>query len=270
MSPSQKFFISLAVIVIVWYLGLSFFPQIAGTCLDGACSLSLGEIIVSIAIPLLFAALPVVLEVVLYKERLSKALSDIGLTRFNWTGIRLAAVFLLPLLIFFPLLTLLTKNPLAVQPNWHWFFLSALLINGLAEETMMRGFVFRHLRKGRTFWRSAALSTVYFAGYHLVLIFTLGFTFGLIGVIVAIPAGFLTAFIYERGSNTIWGSGLLHAVNNGLLYIFVIPNDIQPVATSLYLLISLVGSITMLVWAFRRRYGRDETQVILEPSTSRA
>lgn len=269
MSTSRQFFIGLAVIVIVWYLGLSYLPQIAGTCLDGACGFTPGEIIVSIAIPLAFVVLPVVLEMVLYKKRLSKALSDIGLTRFSWTGIRLATVFLLPLLIFFPLLALLTKNPLAAQPNWHWFFLSALLINGLAEETMMRGFVFRHLREGRTFWRAAALSTVYFAGYHLVLILTLGVTFGLIGVIVAIPAGFLTAYIYERGSNTIWGSGLLHAVNNGLIYIFVFPPDIQPIATSLYLLLSIVVSIIMLVWAYQGRYGRGEALVILKPSTSR-
>jgi hypothetical protein len=75
-------------------------------------------------------------DMVLYKKQLSKALSDIGITRFNWTGIRITAVFLLPLLIFFPLFALLTNSPLTIRSNWHWFVLSAMLNNGLAEETI--------------------------------------------------------------------------------------------------------------------------------------
>ena len=102
MATSRQFFIRLAIIVIVWYLGLVYLPQIVGTCLDGACSFSLGEIIVSFAIPLAIIALPVLLEMRLYRKNLSQALSDIGLSRFSWGGIRIAAVYLLPLLLFFP------------------------------------------------------------------------------------------------------------------------------------------------------------------------
>jgi membrane protease YdiL (CAAX protease family) len=165
---------------------------------------------------------------------------------------------------------MLTDTPLAIQANWQWLFLSALLINGLVEETMMRGFVFRRLRGALPFWHAAALSTVYFAGYHLLLIFTLGVTFGVIGVLVAIPAGFLTAYIYERGNNTIWGSAVLHSVNNGMLYIFVFLPDIQAIASALYLLVSIVVSIMMLSWAYRERYGRLEVPGIEQPSASSA
>jgi membrane protease YdiL (CAAX protease family) len=270
MSPSRQFFIRIAIIVIVWYLGLSYLPSIVGTCLDGECDFSIGEIIVSVAIPLAFFALPVVLEMVLYKKGLSQALSDIGITRFNETGIRIAAVFLLPLLVFFPLFALLTNSPLAIRLNWQWFILSAVLNNGLAEETMMRGFVFRHLREGRPFWRAAALSTMYFAAYHLVLIFTAGVLFGVIGVVLAIPTGFLTAYLYERGNNTIWASGLLHAASSALVYIFVFPPDIQASATVLYLVVGFVFTIVIVVWAYRGRYGRVEVQAILQPSASRA
>ncbi len=266
MSTSRQFFIRLAIIVIVWYLGLSYLPQIIGTCLDGVCGLSIGEITASFAIPLAFVAMPVVLEMVLYKKGLPQALSDIGINRFNWSGIRIAAAFLLPLLIFFPLFSLLTNSPLTIRPNWQWFVLSALLINGLAEETMMRGFVFRHLRDGRSFWRAATLSTVYFAAYHLVLIFTAGVLFGVIGVMIAIPTGLLTAYLYERGNNTIWASALLHTVNNMLVYIFVLPTNIQPVATVLYLVIGLVLSIVIVVWAYRGHYGRKAIQASQTPS----
>jgi membrane protease YdiL (CAAX protease family) len=262
MSTPRKLFIRLAIIVIVWYVGLSYLPQIAGTCLDGECGFSIGEVLISVAIPLLFIAMPVLLEMVLYRKQLSKALSDIGITRFNWVGVRISVIFLLPLLIFFPLYSLLATTPLLIRPHWQWFILSALLINGLAEETMMRGFVFRHLREERSFWRAAALSTAYFAGYHLVLIFTAGVLFGVIGVLIAIPTGFLTAYLYERGNNTIWASALLHAVNNALVYIFVFPTDIQSSATVFFLVVSLALTVLIVMWAYRGRYGRAGAQAI--------
>ena len=252
MSTSRQFFIRLAIIVIVWFVGLSYLPGIIGTCLDGECGFSVGEIIISLAIPLAFFALPVVLEMILYKKGLSQALSDIGLTRFSWTGIRLAAVFLLPLIVFYPLFSLLTNTPLVARPTWPWLILNVLLVNGLAEETMMRGFVFRHLREGRPFWRAAALSTVYFAGYHTVLILSAGPMIGIFAIALAIPTGFVTAYIYERGNNTIWGTALLHVVYNGLAIVFVLPTDTQPITTSLYLALGIVAAITMLVWADRK------------------
>jgi ABC-type Mn2+/Zn2+ transport system permease subunit len=130
---------------------------------------------------------------------------------------------------------------------------------------MMRGFVFRHLREGRSFWRAAALSTVYFAAYHVVLIFTAGPLIGIIAVIIAIPAGFLQAFIYERGNNTIWGAALGHAVYNGLAFSFVFSADIQPMASSLYLVVGILVSTIMLVWAYRAGYGRGESQARPRP-----
>ena len=259
-------FIRLAVIVIVWYLGLTFLPQITGTCMDGDCGFTAGEIIVSVAIPLAFFLVPIALEMTLYQKSLRLALSEIGLTRFSWRGIRMASIYLLPLLIFFPLFALLTNSPLELKPNWAWFLVSALLNNGLAEETMMRGFVFRHLREGRGFWRGAALSMLYFAGYHLPLILTEGALIGIISVIVAIPIGFLTAYIYERGRNSVWGSVLLHTVNNALAFIFVFPAATQPVASSLYLMLGIVVSILMLAYAYRTGYGRSEARAVRVPA----
>jgi membrane protease YdiL (CAAX protease family) len=262
MSSSRHFFIRLAIIVIVWYVGLSYLPQAAGTCFDGECGFSPTEIIVSFAIPLVFIILPVLLEMLLYRKNLSQALSDIGLIRFSWAGIRIAAIYLLPLLLFFPLFSLLTNTPLATQPNWQWRLLNVVLINGLAEEIMMRGFVFRHLRAGRPFWRAAALSTLYFAAYHLVLISTAGPLIGIIAVLIAIPAGLLTAYIYERGNNTIWGPALFHALYNGAAFVFAFPTGVQPIASSLYLVAGIVVSTLMLMSAYRAGYGRGEAQTI--------
>ncbi|MBK8020880.1 MAG: CPBP family intramembrane metalloprotease [Chloroflexi bacterium] len=171
MSSKQKSFISLAIIVIGFYLGLTYIPQIVGTCMDGACGFSAGEIIISFAIPLAFIALPVGLEMALFQKGLSQALSDVGITRFRWRGVGIAFVYVVPLLLFFPVVSVATNAPVSVQPNWGWLIVNVILVNGFAEEIMMRGFIFRHLREGRPFWRAAALSTVFFAVYHIPLIF---------------------------------------------------------------------------------------------------
>lgn len=265
MSNTQKFFIRLAIIVIGFYLGLTYLPQLVGTCLDGECGFTVGEIILSFAIPLAFIALPVVLEMTLYRQSLSQALSSIGITRFSWGGINTAVTYLVPLILFFPVFSLLTSSSVSLKPNWPWLIINIILVNGLAEEIMMRGFVFRHLREGRSFWQAAWLSTLYFAGYHLPLILTVGPVVGFIAVIVAFPVGFLTAYLYERGSNTIWGAGLLHAVNNGLVMMFVFPATVQPAASSLYLLLGILVSALLLVRAYRAGYERTMMPKTSEP-----
>jgi membrane protease YdiL (CAAX protease family) len=258
----------LALIVIVWYMALAFLPQVFGTCLDGECGFSPGEIIISVAIPLAVITLPVLLEMRLFAKPLSQALSDIGIARFSWGGIRIAAIYLLPLLLFFPVFALLTNSAMTAQPNWQWLILNVLLVNGLAEEIMMRGFVFRHLREGRPFWRAAALSTLYFAAYHIVLIFTAGPLIGIIAVIISIPAGFLTAYIYERGDNTIWGSALFHALFNLPTFVLVFPSDVQPIASSLYLLIGILVSTYILMRAFRTGYARGDLRSVPQPASA--
>jgi membrane protease YdiL (CAAX protease family) len=267
---SGRQYVGLAIVVLVWYLGLSYLPQVIGTCLFGRCDYTAGELVATFAIPLAFAAVPVVLEVLLYRKGLARALSDIGVTRFSWTGIRLALAYLLPLVCYFPLFSLVSNVPLALKPTWPWHVCQAVLTNGLAEETMMRGFVFRHLREGRAFWLAAALSTVYFAGYHLPLIVTEGVLVGVIGVLVAVPTGLLTAYIYERGANTIWGSALLHAGNNALIFVVAFPPEVQPIATSLYLVLGIVVATALLVWAYRGRYGRPAIEAVPQPSVGSA
>lgn len=265
MNTSRRIIIVLTIIVIAWYLGLSNLAQIMGTCLDGACGLSTGEVVVSLAIPLAFFALPMMLEVILYRKRLPAALSNIGLTRFSLTGVRLAAIILTLLIAFFSPFSPLTQSPLSLQLTWLWLLLSVMLNNGLAEETVMRRFVFRHLCEGRPFWRAATLSTLCFAGYHLPLIFTTGPMIGIIGVALAIPTGFVTAYIYERGNNTLWGTALFHTVYNSLILVVAFATQLQPVPISLYLASAIAMAIILVTWAYRHQhYERREARAIHE------
>jgi membrane protease YdiL (CAAX protease family) len=171
-----------------------------------------------------------------------------------------AAIYLLPLVLFFPVFSLVTGQIPSLAPGWPWLALSALLINGLVEEPMMRGFVFRHCREHRTFWRAAVLATAYFAAYHSVLILTDGFLVGVIGVVLAIPIGLLTAYAYEAGDHTVWGPVLLHAGTNALAFIIRFPSDVQPIATSLYLVVGVISAAAVIVWVFRSGFRGHESR----------
>jgi membrane protease YdiL (CAAX protease family) len=163
MISTKQDFIRLAVIVIVFYLGLTYLPQMLGTCMDGVCGFSLGEILISFAIPLAFIALPIMLEMLWYRKGLAQALSDIGITRVGGKGIRIALAYMVPLLLFFPVISLLANSPIAIRSNAVWLVINIILVNGFAEEILMRGYVFRHLREGRSFWRAATYATLFFA-----------------------------------------------------------------------------------------------------------
>ncbi len=203
----------------------------------------------SIALPLAFFGLPVVLERALFGTGPSVALSDLGFRRPQGRGLLLAGLFVLPLAAYYPVLGVATGAPLALQPAWGWRLLGVALNNGLAEETMMRGFVFRHLREGRTFWSAAALTTAYFAAYHVPLVFTQGPAIGVAGIVLAVPVGFVTALLYERGGNTVWGPVLMHVVNNGLVMLVVPPAPWAPLG---YMALSTATAVVMLVAARAR------------------
>lgn len=119
----------------------------------------------------------------------------------------------------------------------------------------MRGFVFRRLRARHAFSRAAGAATLYFAGYHVPLVFTQGAVVGTLAVVVSIPLGYLTALAYERGHNTIWGPALIHAGTNGLIMLIAMPAVVQPVVSASYLLVSTGVSTAMVLAARRKGFG---------------
>ena len=92
MITSTKHFVSLAVLVGLWYLGLTYLPPVVGTCLSTGCGDDVGAVARSIVIPLAFFTVPILLETVVHGQSLGAALATLGLTRFSWTGIALALV----------------------------------------------------------------------------------------------------------------------------------------------------------------------------------
>jgi membrane protease YdiL (CAAX protease family) len=243
----RRIHVLLVVSVAIWYLGSTFLPLAVGSCLGTACDPRPWRVLLSLLIPLAMASIPVLIEVLVFRRTWSQALSDIGITRWHRGGFPLTLLYLLPLLIFYPVLALATGQTLALQANWAGRAGALILNNGINEEVMMRGFVFRRLRENRPFWTAAALSTVYFAAYHVPLIFTAGALVGVIGVIIAIPTGLLLACIYERGERTIWASALAHAGINAAPLLFVLAPEQQALATTLYLVTSILVATALLI-----------------------
>jgi membrane protease YdiL (CAAX protease family) len=238
--------VALAAGVTVFYLGLTYLPPFLS-------AVGAGAIVASFGPPLAFLILIVRLEMVLFSKGASRAASDIGLSRFSRSGMLIGATYLTPLIALFPVISLLTGASLALDPGWRWTLARVVLVNGLTEEVAMRGFVFRHLRESRRFWPAAGLSTLYFAAYHLPLILTEGVVVGLLGVVVAIPLGFLTALVYERGHQTVWGPGLTHAATNGLVMMITLPAHLQPAVSAIYL--ALATSVSSIIVLSARRSG---------------
>ncbi|HXV99180.1 MAG TPA: CPBP family intramembrane glutamic endopeptidase [Anaerolineae bacterium] len=260
MATTPQLFIKLAIVLAIWYL-VSTLPRAwIGTCVDGECGFSAREIIVSIALPLLAVTFTVTMEMRLFRRNLGQALDNLGLTRLNIGSLRLAGLILLPLLAFYPLYSLLADVPVGLVPNWPWLLLGAFLYNGLNEETIFRGLIFRHLRAGRTFWRAATLSVLYFAGAHVPLIFSSNLPVGLVSILYAIPTGYLLAYLYERGRNTVWGCVLFHAVNNGVPFIALVSPTGQLIASLLYLLVGFITTGGFMVWVFRSRQLSQEAR----------
>jgi membrane protease YdiL (CAAX protease family) len=77
----------------------------------------------------------------------------------------------------------------------------------VAEEALFRGFLFAHMRRGRTFWRAAWLSAVPFTLVHALLFITLDWPVAAAALAISFPL----AWTFERSGESIWPCALLHA-----------------------------------------------------------
>jgi membrane protease YdiL (CAAX protease family) len=262
MYTPRQLFIRLAIAVVVWYFATTQPQQFLDICLSGSCSGTFAELTVSVLFPLLLVAGIVAVEAALFRVSISQAVRRIGLTHVHWNTVLIAFVICLPLLAFYPLMSLFSGVPLPLTENWLLVAFVILLFNGVNEEAMFRGFVFRHLREGRTFWRAASLSVLFFAVAHIPLVLTLGPVFGISAILLSVPAAYTTAFLYERGRNSIWASAVLHGITNTMPSIFVLPAEVAQTVTPVYLVVSMIVSVVVIIVVYRSGFGRGESQSV--------
>jgi membrane protease YdiL (CAAX protease family) len=139
---------------------------------------------------------------------------------------------------------------ITLRPEWLYLLAGVVLVNGITEEVIHRGFVFGRLRRGRSFAAAATLSAMVFAAQHLYIMVTTGWTVGLASVMLAALLAYPLAFVFERGGNSIIAPAILHTSSNAPVVVLAMPEDIAAVALVPHMGVVLLS--LYLVFAFHK------------------
>lgn len=160
----------------------------------------------------------IVLALTLGAERLVAAapvrvmLRSLGLGRATAVALGFSLALGTLLFAYFPLFTAATGARLVVRADWAVLALGMFAQAGIAEETLFRGFCYRHLRAGRSFWRGAALAAIPFVAAHLGIFFTLDFAVALAALLVSVAITVPLARLFDLAGGSIWPGAIVHAV----------------------------------------------------------
>lgn len=195
----------------------------------------------------------VVAERLLYRDTLGQAIRAVGFKRPRLRTIVVACLVSLPMWAFLPLRLWAQGVAAELRPDWLPLLLGVVLVNGLTEEAIHRGFVFGHLRRGRSFALAATSSAAVFAAQHLYIIATSGWTIGLASVGLAALLSYPMAFVFERGGNSIAGPALLHTSSNAPVMIFAMPEELLPAVVLPHMAVVLMSLYLLFTPAFMPR-----------------
>lgn len=164
-----------------------------------------------------------VAERLLFSRTWRQAWQTVGFIPARLPAVVVALLVSLPMWLFLPLLAWFKDTPLQLQPDWPALLLGVILVNGITEEVLHRGFVFGHLHQEHSFIRAALLSALLFAAQHLYLVFSIGWVAGLASVGLAALLALPLAYSYARGGNSLGGPALLHTSSNAPMIILALP-----------------------------------------------
>lgn len=105
------------------------------------------------------------------------------LFRRPWTAIGRELGLGAALLLVIPVFLAARGAPASPHPGWPWLLPGLFAQAGVAEETLFRGYLFRHVRQGRTFGRAALGAAVPFVAVHLAMFLTLPWPIALASVL---------------------------------------------------------------------------------------
>ena len=189
-----------------------------------------------------------------------RALRRLGFGHPNGRAVLAGSLVALVMISFYPIFHLITGAQISLRDGWILMALGLFLQHGIAEEVLFRGYLFRHLREGRSFWRAAFLSMVPFVAVHLLLLTYLDFATAFASILVAVATAFPLAYMFERDNNTIWTPALLHGAAHGIKLVSI-PDGVFPTAALIWF--AVVAAVPYLVFAFPKSYfepGKDNTR----------
>ena len=184
----------------------------------------------------------------LLRRQRGAAIGQLGLGQPRAHGIVVAgcASFLL---LMVALLFVRTRGlAIALYPGWILLLPGLFAQAGVAEEVLFRGYLFGHIRVGRTFWQAAIVSMLPFVSVHLVLFGSMPWPIALASVLLAIIISFPLAYLFELGGNTIWAPALLHFVIQATVKVVVLSHGAESFALA-WMAASAI--VPLLVFAFQ-------------------
>ena len=164
-------------------------------------------------------------ERLLFSDSLGKAARAVGFARARPPVVVVALLVSVPMWGFLPLFASSKGIAVALRPDWPSLLLGVVLVNGIAEEVIHRGFVFGHVRRERSFAAAALISAAIFTAQHLYIIATMGWMVGLSSVLLAAFLAFPLAFMFERGGLSLGGPAILHTSSNAPVMVWALPQE---------------------------------------------
>lgn len=137
---------------------------------------------------------------------------------------------------------------LELRPEWPLVLVGALLFHGLAEESVWRGFVYRHLREGRTFGRAVLVTIPFIALTHVPIIANNGWLVGLLALLTAAVTCVPLAYLWDRGAGTVWAPAIVH----GMVGTWQLFDRTYPVTFSIIVMVVTIV-VPLLVFPIGRR-----------------
>jgi len=174
----------------------------------GQAGLIVGAIVVTAAL---------VFERVWFMPTIGAAARSLGLSVPRGAALVVAAVVSAGLLVVVPAYAALTGMHWRIRQDAIALVPGLFAQGGIAEEILFRGYLFGHLRKGRSFWRAAVLSMLPFVAVHMFMFLQLPWAVALAGLLLSVVIAFPMAHLFELGGHTIWPPALLHFVVQGTL-----------------------------------------------------
>jgi len=184
-----------------------------------------------------------------FARRPVEALSALGWGRASPRAVLVAVILSVAMLAFFPVVSLGWGVPMELRSDWLWILVGAIVLNGIGEETLFRGFIFGHLRRaGLSFVRAGLIALLIFTAIHLLLFVQNPFVIALAGTVIALVASFPLAYLFERAGFSIWPTVILHVATHAIRLV-VIPEPYSMTVLVAWLGLQIV--MPFLIWAFR-------------------
>jgi membrane protease YdiL (CAAX protease family) len=180
-----------------------------------------GEFGVAVCLIVLAAALAI--EIAISRVPVWQAMFQLGLGRPAASGMIWSIFLSAAMLLFYPLFAAATRTTLDLRADWLLLLPGLFAQGGIAEETVFRGFLFRHVRNGRSFTSAALFSSAPFIAVHLLLFFSMDWPIALAALLVALSISYPLAWLFERGGYSIWPCALVHFVVQGSIKLIDAP-----------------------------------------------